>query len=348
MNIFGVSLNKYAFAFSTCITIGFQSLFAHGSYSVSNLVSNVPLAFHQDSNLLNPWGLYITEEGHLYVADNGTNLITSYQDNGSVRTFVVNALSSPTGLEHNTHGQHFIIPGTSHAAKLILATEEGTILAFNPEVNAQNATTVADRSIFGSIYKGVAIGEIEQGEQHFIYATDFFNAKIDIFDSNFNFVSSFTDPAIPAGFAPFNIQNFHNKLYVTYALQKGPENKDDLAGPGNGFIDIFNLDGTFVKRLISHGQLNSPWGMTLGTNDFGKFSGKLLVGNFGDGKINAFDPHTGVFVGQLLDRNGNPIIIDGLWSIKFRTHRSHSLYFTSGPNDEANGLIGVIHVNHHD
>lgn len=349
MTIFS-SLKHYICSFTLLMTLGLQPIFAddhHSSkYDVFNLVSNTNLAPHQDPRLVNAWGLHVAKDGNFFVADNGTNLITSYDAHGKIESFVVNALSSPTGLVHNDFKHHFQMPGTHHSAKLLLSTENGTILAFNRDVDPQNAIIVADRSAFGAVYKGLSIAE--HHDHHFIFATDFFNSKIDVFDTNFNYISSFTDPTIPIGFAPFNIQEINDKLYVTYAMQKGPDNHDDQSGPGNGFVDVFNLDGSLFKRLISNGVLNSPWGLTLATHEFGIFSKALLVGNFGDGVINAFNADNGTFLGHLNNQNGNPIMIDGLWALKFRSHDG-SLYFTSGPNEESDGLAGVIrpHHSHH-
>ena len=340
---------KYLHLFTLLLVLVLQPVFGHNhsnKYIVSNLVANTNSAPNQDPLLVNPWGLAIGRNGDFFVADNGTNLITSYTAKGSIDKIVVNALSSPTGLVYNDYKHHFKMLNTKHSAKLILSTENGTILAFNHKVDPHNAFVVADRSAFGTVYKGLVIANNQ--DHYFIYAADFFNAKIDVFDANFNYVFSFTDPTIPTGFAPFNIQEIDKKLYVTYAKQKGPSNHDDQSGPGNGFVDVFNLDGSFSKRLISNGVLNSPWGLALVPHDFGAFSQALLVGNFGDGIINAFNAETGAFLGHLNDENGNPIVIDGLWALQFKPYDLR-LYFSSGPNDESNGLAGVILLapNHH-
>lgn len=343
MDILSLHWRKYLYTAALMLSFSLQPLLAKSEhsnkYTVTNLVTNTRSSTHQDPRLVNPWGLSISEDGDLIVADNGTSLVTSYKDNGSIHTFTLNAPSSPTGIVHNDSKCHFVIPATQYPAKLLLATENGTILAYNRNVDPNNAVVVADRSSFGSVYKGLTISKCH--EHAFLYVADFFNAKIDVFDSSFNYVTSFADANIPNGFAPFNIQTIHKKLYITFAKQLAPNNQDDQAGLGNGFVDIFNNDGTFLKRLISNGLLNSPWGLTLAKDKFGKFSHALLVGNFGDGKINAYHSHSGAFLGQLKDEFGDSILIDGLWSLKFGESKSH-LYFTSGPNSEANGLVGVI------
>lgn len=313
------------------------------AYKVKNLVSDIAgLAKNTDSRLLNPWGLTFTPEGNILVADNGSDLATSYGPKGSILPFAFNAVSAPTGLERNDFKNAFLIDN-SHSAQYLFATEAGTILAFNKKVDPNNAIVVVDQSSFDAIYKGLAIAEVRG--QPFIYATDFHNATIDVFDRQFNLVNSFTDPTIPAGFAPFNIRNFDGRLYVTYALQKGPDNEDDQAGPGNGFVDIFSPKGKLIKRLISHGDLNSPWGLAIAPRNFGEFSGALIIGNFGDGHILAFSPTTGKYLGMIADSKGNAITIEGLWSLKFREDSRKgkaTLYFTAGINDEDDGLFGTI------
>ncbi|HJW30125.1 MAG TPA: TIGR03118 family protein, partial [Saprospiraceae bacterium] len=169
---------------------------------------------------------------------------------------------------------------------------------------------------------------------------------IDMFDSNFAFMTSFTDPNIPSGFAPFNVRDINGKLYVTYAKQQQTNKNNDEAGPGNGFLDVFDENGNLLQRLVSQGSLNSPWGLALAPANFGQFSDALLVGNSGDGRINAFDPTTGNSLGQLKDSNGNPIQIDGLWALTFgnggNAGKTNELFFTAGINDKKNGLFGKL------
>jgi uncharacterized protein (TIGR03118 family) len=204
-----------------------------------------------------------------------------------------------------------------------------------------------NNSSSGAVYKGLAIATTSGGT--FIYATNFHAAKVEVYDQTFSPVNqpgAFVDPKIPAGYAPFGIQNIAGKIYVTYAKQLLPDKEDDQAGPGRGFVDVFTPSGEFVRRLISHGHLNSPWGLALAPADFGTFSNKLLVGNFGDGRINVYDPVTGKFEGRLKTDENRPVQIDGLWALAFgndaNAGKHNELFFTAGINDEADGLFGKL------
>lgn len=236
-------------------------------------------------------------------------------------------------------------PLNSHAAKFIFATETGLILGYNAEANPTTAILGVDRTTAGSIYKGLAIAVTS--DEPFIYAADFFNALIDVFDSEFNYVTSFTDTTVPAGYAPHNIRNIDGKLYVAFALQNETDS-EPVPGLGNGFVDVFSPQGTLIQRLVSNGNLNAPWGLEIAPDNFGKFSEALLVGNFGDGIINAYNPSNGNFLGQLTDKNGAPIIISGLWALSFSPEdddddKRANLFFTSGPGGQTHGLVGRIH-----
>jgi uncharacterized protein (TIGR03118 family) len=239
----------------------------------------------------------------------------------------------------------------SAPATFLISTEDGTILAWNSAINGTNAEIVADRSTTpaGAIYKGLAIAEDTNGAAH-IYAANFHAGFVDVFDGQFNYVKSFTDTNVPSGFAPFNIRVIRGRLFIAFALQ-GPGAEDDQAGPGNGFIDIFDTDGTLLRRFASQGVLDSPWGMVVAPEHFGAFSHALLVGNFGDGRINAFDLLTGKLLGNLKDQNGDNLVIDGLWALTFEKDEvpghecefnAQRLYFTAGPNEEADGLFGIL------
>src|SRR5258707_1435591 len=318
-------------------------------YIQHNLVSDLPAgAERTDHNLINPWGITSSPTGPLWVADNNAGVSTVYHGNG--RPFpkqhsplVVaipppsggNGAGTPTGIVFNGTSDFVVVDGThSGPARFIFATEDGTLAGWNPEVNLTAAILAVDKSGTGAVYKGLALGNNSMG--NFLFATDFHNGFVAVFNHNFNMVSSFTDASIPSGFAPFGIRNIADLLYVTYAKQKPPANHDDQAGPGNGFVDVFDTAANFVRRLASHGTLNSPWGLVL-ANDFGTFSHALLVGNFGDGRINAFNPSTGAFLGQLNNQHGQPITINGLWGLTFGNgfEGGHSdvLYFTAGIND---------------
>lgn len=308
-------------------------------YKVIPLVSDLnPSAPNKDPNLINPWGLFFVPNENLWVADNGSNVSTVYSPSGSIINFVIHAKTSPTGARFNSSSTDFLINGIAHA-QFLFSTEAGTILGFNNSVLPNDTVIVADQSKGKAIYKGLEVVKM-CCDQSFLYATDFYNSRIDRFDTYFQKTGMFHDSRIPKGYAPFNIKNIDCRLYVTYAKQKPPENRDDDPGRGHGYVDIFSLSGTFIKRLISQGNLNSPWGLALAPCNFGEFSEALLVGNFGDGKINAYDPLTGLFLGQLTDANNQPIVIEGLWSLEF--DERGVLYFTAGPNDKSNGFIGTI------
>ena len=325
-------------------------------YQQTNLVSDLPgLAEHTDPNLVNPWGIAASATSPFWVADNGTGLSTLYNSSGTPQELVVTVPpfaggteASPTGIVFNGSPSFEVTPGTP--ARFIFATEEGTIAAW---ASGTTALLKVDNNAAGAIYKGLAIGNNGSGD--FLYAANFHAGTIDVFDANFAAVTlagNFTDPTLPAGYAPFNIQNIGDVLYVTYALQDANA-EDDVPGAGHGFIDKFDLDGNFLGRFVSQGELNSPWGLALAPAGFGPFAGDLLVGNFGDGRINAFDPATGDFLGQLNDASGSPIAIEGLWGLRFGNGGNGgtpgTLYFTAGiagPGQvEDHGLFGSIGFN---
>lgn len=321
------------------------------NFKVNNLISNLDKnAKTQDSSLINPWGISIDNKT-IWISDNGSNVITNYDLKGNkisqditVPPTNTNSNGNPSAMIVNkTKG--FIISknGNSASSYLIIATENGIIAGYNSLVDTNNFVTIIDNSSSGTVYKGLALSD------SFLYAADFHNNKIDMFDYNFNQLIlpplAFTDlhPTypIPPMFAPFNIIYFNDLIYVLYAKQNPPNNIDDLAGTGSGFVSVFDLNGNFIKRFISGGNLNSPWGFSLAPRDFGKFNNNFLIGNFGDGKINIYDQN-GQFIGTLQDKKNNDIIIDGLWGL-FPFGRY--LFFSSGPNEESNGLIGNIRKN---
>jgi uncharacterized protein (TIGR03118 family) len=254
-------------------------------------------------------------------------------------------LASPTGIVSNPTAA-FKLPGTNLSAAFIFATEDGTISAWNPGVDRTNAKIVADASPQNAEYKGLALGVAVAGPR--IYATNFRAGTVDVFDGTFQPVTTgggFVDKNIRAGFAPFGIQNIDGDIWVTYAKQDA-EKEDDVGGPGNGFVDVFDTDGNLLRRFTDHGVLNSPWGLARAPFGFGQFSGDILIGNQQDGRINAFDVN-GNFRGTLRRPNGAPIQIDKLWALQFgggSLSTPESLYFTAGPDDENNGLFGVINA----
>ncbi len=235
--------------------------------------------------------------------------------------------STPTGTVFNGTDD-FVVSGngTSGPAIFIFVTEDGTISGWNPGVNLMGAIRVVDNSGLSAVYKGLASAQTSRG--NFLYATNFHDGVVEMYNSHFQLVKTFTDINVPPGFAPFNIRNINGKLYVTFAEQQ-ENKKDDLAGPHHGFVDVFDTSGNKLRRLISGGVLNSPWGLALAPANFGRFSNDLLVGNFGDGRISAFNPVTGAFVGQLLNKNGAVLSIDGLWMITLAIRPPRLMPFSS-------------------
>ena len=345
-----------------CLTLAIASValagIADAQYLQTNLVSDIPgLALATDPNLQNPWGIASSATSPLWVADNRTGVATLYNGDGVANALVVTvaptfggaAPATPTGQVFNGTSSFEVSPGIP--ARFIFATEDGTISGWNPSASATQAILEHDSSAAGDVYKGLAIGN--NGERDFLYAANFHHGDVDVIDSSFSPVAlagSFTDPNLPAGYAPFNVQTIGGQLFVTYALQDAG-GEDDLPGPGHGFVDVFDLNGNLVQRLISGGQLNSPWGLTMAPANFGAFGGDLLVGNFGDGTINAFDPVSGAYQGTLEDSNGDPLVNPGLWGLRFGNGgnggNTDALFFTAGipgPDGaiEDHGLFGRI------
>jgi uncharacterized protein (TIGR03118 family) len=324
------------------------------NYLQLNLVSDLPnVAASQDPDLVNPWGIVATATSPFWINDNGTGLSTLYTGNGTKLGLVVTVPtpmggtppSAPTGIVANSTANFGGSP-------FIFDTEDGTISSWAPSNTPITAAKLQVTSPAGSVYKGLATGV--NGGNDLLYATNFGLGRIDVFNSSFQPATvsgSFTDPSLPAGYAPFNIQNINGELYVTYALQDA-EHHDDVAGAGHGFIDVFNTNGVLLQRLVTQGALNSPWGLALASSNYGAFSGDLLVGNFGDGTIHAYDPANGMLLGTLDDGSGNPIAIQGLWGLDFGNGHNgagvDSLYFTAGiPGPgmvEDHGLFGELLV----
>jgi len=298
-----------------------------------------------DARLLNAWGIAVDASGNFLIGSNHNGDALWYDGNGAdagtpvtIPAVDTTAPGAPAGEVRNTTTD-FIVPGTSEAAKMIFVTEDGLVVAW---ASGAAAVTVADRSAADAVYKGVAIAA--DGSDNFIYATNFKGHAIDVFDKNFNYVTTkpFNDPNIPSNYGPFNIANIGGKLYVTYAIPKPPDFTDDTAGVGNGYIDIYNPNGTLDKRFVSNGYLNSPWGIALARAEFGQFNNAILVGNFGDGYINAYATD-GTWLGPLKDELGDDVQIDGLWGLAFKPASDpDKLYYTAGPNHESHGLFGYL------
>ena len=320
----------------------------------ANLVSDVTLPGARiDEFIDNAWGLAFQPTGYAWVANNGSSTATSYDGNGVIQDLVVAIPpgaagdASPTGMVYN-RTQDFKVTqnGRTGASEFILVGEAGTVAGWAPAVNATSAVTVFDGGINGPRYKGLAIAR--NVGANLLYAADFRNNVVDVFNANFVRVSlpgSFRDPGLPAGYAPYGIQAIGDRIYVAYARQAaaGP---DEVTGPGLGVVSVFTTGGAFIRQLAMGGALNAPWGMAIAPVNFGTFSNALLVANFGDGKINAFNPSTGSFRGTLGRADGSPIVIDGLWGIGFGngsySQPLNTLFFTAGPSDQTHGLYGRI------
>jgi uncharacterized protein (TIGR03118 family) len=333
------SLSKIAFLFTLQSVVILASPFAQ-----TNLVSNVPgLAAAFDVNLKNPWGMAFSGSSPIWVADNDISKATVYSGAGVPNTsLIVTVPGFPTGTVFNSAGTgNFLSPANGVASNFIFATLGGSIDVWNGS-NGSTASVVTTTP--SAVYTGLAIGN--NGSGNFLYAANFAAGHIDVFNSSFGTASlagSFTDPNLPAGYVPYNIQNLGGKLYVQYS-QVDPVTHEAAVGAGLGVVDVFDANGNFLQRLASNGSLNAPWGIAIAPAGFGEFGGDVLVGNFGDGKINAFDPASGNWLGVLTDSSGNPIVNDGLWAIAFGNSSANpnALYFNAGIHDEADGLFGEI------
>jgi uncharacterized protein (TIGR03118 family) len=327
-------------------------------YTVANLVSDeAGVAAVQDTSLVNGWGLDAFPGSPWWVANNGTSTSSLYRANGTSPRTPVNVPGRPTGLVANiasVNGSFQITNGTTTVPALFLfSTEAGKIYGWQPSVALDDAVDTNAETTPGAIYKGLAIASTAGGD--FLYATDFHNGRVDVFDGTFQQASlpagAFTDPSLPPGYAPFGVQNVGGGwIVVTYA-QQDEEREDEIAGQAKGFVDLYTTSGALVARIGEHGQLNAPWGIARAPADgFGRFGGDLLVGNFGDGEITAFEPQpdgSWEQVGQL--RSGHKVLaVDGLWALEFGKGNATNngppttLFFTAGPDDEQHGLFGTI------
>lgn len=317
-----------------------------GPVSVTNLVTDdqtVNAAQITDADLINPWGVSFGATGPFWVSDNGTRKTTLYSvspiSHATTKLGLVVTLpgTGPTGQVFNPTTQF-------NGNAFLFVNEDGTISGWRGALGTTAETLqVADPS---NLYKGAAFATVNGNG--YLYAADFKSAQIDVRPGATGapqLAGSFTDPNLPSGFAPFNIQNIGGSLYVAYAKQD-PNSPDEVAGPGNGFVSKFDVQGNFLERIASGGTLNAPWGMALAPSSFGTLAGDLLVGNFGDGAINVFDLATKTFVGQLQGTDGNPVHIDGLWALTQGNDGSgggtDSIFFTAGPGDETHGLFGML------
>ncbi|GAA1960606.1 TIGR03118 family protein [Nocardioides panacihumi] len=329
----------------------------HGAttFQQENLVSDQPgVAALTDPNLVNPWGLSHGPNTPIWVSDNGADVSTLYRTDtpGSPVTQVPLVVSipggAPTGQVFNGTSA-FTVPGTSKPALFIFAGEDGDLSAWNQAV-APVTSAVPVGHTRDSVYKGLALVDTDAGPH--LLAANFHRNRIDVFNGSFDRVRSrhaFRDPNLPAGYAPFNVAAVGDRVFVTYALQDADAG-DDVAGPGHGFIDVYSTQGRFLHRFASRGALNSPWGMTIAPPSFGQFAGDLLVGNFGDGRIHAFDPRSGRFQGTLRATSGRPLTIDGLWALVVGdpvAGGTDAVWFSAGPDGEQHGLLGLLRAAEH-
>jgi uncharacterized protein (TIGR03118 family) len=327
-------------------------LSAANAYLVHNLVADQPgIADHTDPNLVNPWGNGFSAGSPFWIGDNGTGVSTLYDGTGTATALVVEIPAAGGGTNGPVSG---VIVNSVTTAFLVAAgkqsqfmfcSEDGVISGWNSSVDATHAIVLLDNSTNGAVYKGMAMGSTTAGPV--LYVANFNSGKVEVYDANMKPIvnaGAFTNAAVPAGFAPFNIQAMNGKVFVVYAKPDAAKH-DDVAGAGNGYVSVYDLSGNLLQSLIAAGNLNSPWGMAIAPATFGDFGGALLVGNFGDGKINAYNPATGALMGTLNDREGNPIVIPGLWSLNFGNGSKSdaaTLYFTAGPNQENDGLMGSV------
>jgi uncharacterized protein (TIGR03118 family) len=337
-------MQRRAFALASCLglIVLFGSGIAEAQYQLTNLVSNqVGQARHTDPLLVNAWGLVFAPGSPWWISDNGSGWSTLYNQNGvaqSLQVVVPSATGkgpgSPTGIVFNGSSD-FQVKGW--AAIFLFATLDGTISGWAPQSNPNKAIIAVHHPARGSVYTGLAITSRTSG--NLLFAADNANNRVDVFDGTFKLVDSFTDSTLPAGFAPFGIQDISGQVFVAFASSSG--------GPG-GFIDVFSEDGKLVKRLAEGKPLNQPWGMAVAPAHFGVLSNALLVSNnTNSGTINAFNGITGEFVGTVKDAGGAPIKIDQLWGIDFgggtpANGGKNELFFTAGPDNNLAGTFGVI------
>jgi uncharacterized protein (TIGR03118 family) len=321
------------------------------AFSEINLVTNSQAAQPAavtDPNLVNPWGVSFAPTGPFWLSDNGTGLSTLYSVNPTTNLTATLGLVVSIPGDGTVTGQIFN-PSTTgptpafNADNFVFVSEDGTISGWRGALGTTAQTLVAGSS--QNVYKGSAVGVLNGVT--YLYAANFRSGKIDVIAGNGTaaLTGTFTDPVIPAGYAPFNIANLGGNLYVTYAKQDASKH-DEVDGAGLGYVDEFDLNGNFIARIASGAALDAPWGLAIAPGSFGGLAGDLLVGNFGDGTINAYNPRTDAYEGQLLQANGTALSIDGLWALTVGNNGSAGstadLYFTAGPNAEADGLFGVI------
>jgi uncharacterized protein (TIGR03118 family) len=347
--------------FALALALGFtaNARADNNGYQLQVLVSDGLVAAKNptpDPNLINAWGLAFSATSPAWVADNGMGLSTLYDGNGNILSLVVTIPSpsaatggTPTGIVANVSTAATSFPVAGAASRFIFSTEDGTILGWSGGTTAIIAVDNSAPPPVGTsaLYKGIALSAGGSGQ--LLYASDFHNGRVDVFNNAFAPATlpagAFTDPNLPAGYAPFGIQAIGGNIYVTYAKQV-PGSNDEAHGKGLGVVDVYDPNGVLLDRVATHGSLNAPWGIAQAPAGFGKFSNSLLIGNFGDGSINAYDSRTHEALGQLRGQDGKAIKIDGLWALEFgngfNTQPVNTLFFTAGPGDENDGVYGRI------
>lgn len=321
-------------------------------YEQTNLLSDRPrVAEHVEPDLINPWGIAYGPDTAFWIANAGSATSVVVDARGElVGPRKIETQAAPTGIVYNSSGGFEIYAGAASGPSTFLyATEEGQILGWNHQVDAEHTVVAVDESAAGAGYTGLAMARF--GTRSLLYAADFHQGEIDVYDEDFAHATglaanAFQDPGIPADYSPFGISTVAGRLYVAYARQD-TTGEEEVPGPGAGYIDVFEPDGRLVRRFASRGELNAPWAVVKAPADFGVFSDAILVGNFGDGRILAFDAD-GTPLGMLEDRRGEPLVIEGLWGLVFGNDRaagrSDALYFTAGIDDEQHGLHGRVTV----
>ena len=335
-----------------CVTLSLlmlmaQTVAAHAAlFGVDNLVTDDPAvnpAPIKDPDLKNAWGISFSPTSPFWVSDNGSGVTTLYRVNPTTSATTKIGLTVSIPGDGSVTGQVYNgVAAAFNGDAFLFVSEDGTISGWRGALGTTAETLVPGSA--ANVYKGTTTATV--GGNTYLYATNFLAGTIDVVKGTAgapDLAGHFTDPNLPAGYAPFNIRNLDGKLYVTYALQGG---KDDVAGPGHGFVDVFDTEGNLLSRVATQGTLNSPWGLAIAPASFGTLAGDLLVGNFGDGRINAFNLTTDSFVEQLLGTNGLPLAIDGLWGLTPGNDggagSSQAIFFSAGPNDEFDGLFGEI------
>jgi len=340
----------------TSLALLFSSAAFAQHYQQTDLVANstsVSSTATIDPNLVNAWGLSRGSGSPWWISDNGMGISTLYDGTGAIVPLVVTIPppmggeppSAPTGTVFNFTKGFAVKPGKPSV--FLFCTEDGTIAGWNPGVNPSSAIIKVDHSEQGAIYKGCTMAKDHSLPR--FYATNFAVGQVEVYDGQFRPVTmagAFRDPNLPANYAPFGIQNVGGSIVVTFA-HRMPGSTDEDHGTGKGYVDVFDVDGNLLLRLQHGPFLNAPWGIALASGDFGTFSHRLLIGNFGDGRIHAFNLVSGMFEGTLLNTDGTPLSIDGLWALSFggdnaKNGLATELFFTAGPNDESNGLYGKV------